>query len=203
MCQPHARLTTVCACVAGPEIFHGWSTKVLNDLHVWRSQGLIHPSWHQWCWDTEQLSQSGHAPTTLLRGPTRTPEDNSELSFVTWRHNFVIIGPFWGAEDTKSPPPLSLVTTFWTWLLMKDLPFFMRHWEGQRPFVQITMYNIVLCIIFWRDFNCNYMRTYNNTKKKKKYYKPEKRNLALAKKMFLKAHPLAAVIQTALTQKQL
>lgn len=55
-----------------------------------------------------------------------------------------------GTEDTKSPPPhppLSLVTTtFWTWLLVKYLPYFMRHREGQRPFVQITMYNIVLCV---------------------------------------------------------
>lgn len=105
-------------------------------------RGLIHlHQGHQRCWDTGQLSQSGHTPSTLLRRPARTPEDNSELT-----HNFVIIGPFWGAEDTKNPPLSLATTTLWKWLRMKYLPSLMGHREGQRAFVQITMYNVVLCV---------------------------------------------------------
>lgn len=186
-CQPHTWLLTVCAYVAGPEIFHGWSTKVPNDLRVWRRRGLFH------------LLQ-GHQRWSAVSAE-RTDEDTrgqqqTQLCYLTpqflWSLDYL-----WGAEDTEFP--------HWHWshhhfgLGHNEicLPFFMRHRERQQPCVHITMYNIV-CIIFWTDFNCNCVHTCNNTKY------TQKNQPRISKKMFLKvAHLLAAVLQTALTQLQL
>lgn len=59
-------------------------------LHIWRSQGQTQsPPQHGplWCWDTEQLSQSGHTLThTLGTGllDTHFTEDDTETCFCSW-----------------------------------------------------------------------------------------------------------------------
>lgn len=120
------------------------------------------------------------------RGHQRTATNSALLPDATilWSLDYL-----WGAEDTKLPPLTLITSSFWTWLQWNCLPFFMRHQERQQPCVHITMYDIV-CTIFWTDFNCNCMRTCNNTKH------TQKNQPRISKKMFLKAaHLLAAVLQ--------